>query len=176
MRAPICMGRPIRGGRALGMTGRIWGAAGAVALCMAATPGHAGVFADGLARCVVTAAAPDDRVVIMQWLFAAMAANPQIAPMAKVTPAELESLSRQFMAISERLLAEDCRAEAVSALRNEGPGVIEAVFRVLGEAAMRGLMSDPGTADALRMIEGFTDRQKWAALLAEAGLPAPPAP
>ena len=139
-----------RAGKGDFMTGRRWIMAGsAAALMMSAMPAQAGVFGDSLARCLVTAAKEEDRSAIMKWLFAAMAANPQIAPMAKVTPADREDLTRRFAQISERLLTDDCRSETVQALRNEGPGVIEAGFRVLGEAAMRGLMSDPATSAAL---------------------------
>jgi len=156
------------------MVRRFAAGAGAAALLMLAAPAQAGVFSDGLARCVVTAAQDGDRTTIMKWLFAAMAANPQIAPMANVTQAERDELTRQFAQISERLLMSDCRTEAVQAIKNEGPGVVEAVFRVLGESAMRSLMTDPATAAAMTAIDQFTDKTKWAELMREAGLTSPP--
>jgi len=174
--APWVMMRE-RAGKGDFMTGRRWIMAGsAAALMMSAMPAQAGVFGDSLARCLVTAAKEEDRSAIMKWLFAAMAANPQIAPMAKVTPADREDLTRRFAQISERLLTDDCRSETVQALRNEGPGVIEAGFRVLGEAAMRGLMSDPATSAALGGADQYLDKTKWGALMREAGLTPPPQP
>lgn len=157
------------------MTGRIVGAGLLMSLVMAA-PAQAGIFADTLGRCIVTKSTDADQGTLMRWLFAAMAANPEIAPMAKVTQAQRDELSRQYMALTERLLMSDCRAEAVAAIRNEGPGVTEAAFRVLGEAAMRGLMSGPGTGDAIKAIENFVDKEKWKALMVEAGQNVPDSP
>jgi len=159
------------------MIARWMRAAGGMAAILAlASPAQAGIFGDSLARCIVTAARDDDRTAIMQWLFSAMAANPQIAPMANVTPERREALTRRFAQISERLLMEDCRAESVQAIRNEGLGVVESVFRVLGEVAMRGLMADPATAQAVAGADAFSDREKWADLAKEAGVTLPRQP
>jgi hypothetical protein len=141
-----------------------------------AQPASATVFSDDLTKCVVNAANVQDRTQIMQWLFSAIAANAALAPMAKVSAPERLNYDKQFVAISERLLLTDCRPQLISALKNEGPGVIEATFRVLGEVAMRGLMSDPETAKSFNAVEAHSSKDKWEAAAKEADLTVPSAP
>jgi hypothetical protein len=140
-------------------------------LAFASGPAQAGVFSDDLTKCVVASATADDRNALMQWLFAAMAANQAIEPMAKVSQEQRDGLNRKFTDITERLLLADCHSQTLTAVRNEGAGVIEAAFRVLGEVAIRGLMSDPATTKSFSAVDQYSNKAKWEAFAKEAGIP-----
>ena len=44
----------------------------------------AGVFADELSRCLVKSSSTDDRVLLVQWMFAALSLHPAVQPMISV--------------------------------------------------------------------------------------------
>jgi len=150
-----------------------FGCAFIASLMLASGPAQAGVFSDDLTKCVVTSATTDDRNALMQWLFSAMAANQAMEPMAKVSREQRDGLNRKFADITERLLLADCHSQTLTAVKNEGPGVIEAAFRVLGEVAIRGLMSDPATTKSLSAVDQYSNKAKWEAFAKEAGIALP---
>jgi len=49
------------------------------------TAGQAGLYQDDLSRCLGSAAKPEDRTMLLRWVFAAMASNPKIKDMSQVS-------------------------------------------------------------------------------------------
>jgi hypothetical protein len=149
-----------------------------VAVAAATLPGaaFAGVYGDDLARCLVKAATPTDRTVLMQWMFAAVSTSPAFRPMVTLSDADREGYDKQVAALLERLVLQDCHAQTVTALKNEGPEAINAGFETLGQVAGRSMMSTPETAAELAKVGKFVDTSKFTALAAEAGLAAPGQP
>lgn len=155
---------------------RLIALAAAVVGLIATAPAQAGVYTDDLSKCIVKSTSEGDRTRIVEFIFAAMAADPAVKPMSNVTPQQFSELGRGFASLEQRLLFVDCRSQAVEALKYEGTSVIEASFTVLGSVAMRGLMTDPATQAAMTSVDAYADRDKWAAFFKEAGIhPAPAA-
>ena len=75
------------------------------------------------------------------------------------------------MALNERLLTSDCRAETIDALKFEGSQVLESSFGVLGGVAMRGLMSSPEVQATFGTLSSYTDKNKMKLLARDAGIP-----
>jgi hypothetical protein len=130
----------------------------------------AGVFADELTKCLVKSSSTDDRVLLVQWMFAALSLHPAVQPMVQIKADQRDAATKKAGGIFSRLLAENCRKESVAALKNEGNSAIGAAFGVLGQVASRDLMSNPnvekGMGDLGTQLEGDP---KLAALLKEAG-------
>ncbi len=147
-----------------------------IALCAGLLPigsaASAGIYTDDLSRCVVQASSAADQSVLVRWMFGAVSANPDIADMVKVTDAQRDETTRAFAAISERLILQDCRKQAILAVKYEGTSAFEAAFATLGQVAGRGLMSSPEASKQLSKLDTYLDDQKWKAFSAEAGLPA----
>ena len=62
----------------------------------------------------------------------------------------------------------------MAALKYEGTGALEPAFSVLGQVAMRGLMSEPGVEKGMTGVGAYVDETKFEALFKDAGLsPAP---
>lgn len=80
-----------------------------------------------------------------------------------------------FADLSQDLLLKRCRAETVAAIRYEGSETISASLSVLGQIAMRGLMTDPAVTPTLEQIEEFVDKDAMRKLAAEAGVTLPAA-
>jgi hypothetical protein len=145
-------------------------AAAAGALCVIGGSASAGVYSDDLAKCLVRSTSDSDKSALIQWMFAAMSADPTVKDMATVSPQQRSMLSRRFAEILQRLMFVDCRQQAVEALKYEGTSVIEQSFSILGQVAMRGLMSGPSFKSVGAEIDAHLDRDKWNAMFKEAGV------
>lgn len=121
----------------------------------AAAPGHAGNYSDELGRCLVGATSTKDKTNLVRWVFANAALHPQVASIASITAKERDALNRMAGALFERLLTDSCRKQSEDALRNEGELALQASFQVLGQVAMRELMTEPAVG------KGFTDFTKY---------------
>jgi hypothetical protein len=64
---------------------------------------------------------------------------------------------------------ESCRSQLVQAVRNEGPQTLQYAFAILGQVAMRGIMSDTHVNQSLQAMSKEIDKDKLKALVAEAG-------
>lgn len=143
-----------------------------LALGAPASFAQAGVYSDDLAKCLVKSSSPADQATLVVWVFAAVSAHPAVQPYAKVTDAQRDDVNKQGAKLFERLLTVDCRAETVAALKYEGPSSMESSFRVLGEVAMRSLMSEPKVQASISGLGRDVDQSKIDALAKEAGLSA----
>jgi hypothetical protein len=143
-------------------------AAGLVALHAGAA--SAGVFSDDLAKCLVAKTSPADRTVFIQWMFAAMTANPAVASLSNMTEAQRTTHTQQAGALMQRLLLDDCRKDTVAAIRNEGPEALRQSFGVLGEVAMQNLLNDPAVSKEVSGLAASLDKARWADLAKEIGV------
>lgn len=144
------------------------------ALCLFLTAGseaRAGVYADDLAKCLVRSSSATDKTVLMRWLFGAISTDPALASMTTITPQRRQELDRGFADLVQRLLFADCRKETVDGLKNEGAGILQTSFEVLGRVAAQGLMNSPATAAEFRSLGTYIDKDKVRSLFKEAGLP-----
>lgn len=139
--------------------------------CLAAAPAaQAGVYTDDLSKCLVKSANPDDQKDLILWIFAAMSAHPAVKPYSNMAEPQREVFNKQAGALMQRLLTVDCRTEAVASLKYEGAQALPAAFSVLGQVAMRGLMSDPSVTKGIAGLSAGIDNAKIEALGKEAGL------
>ncbi len=144
-----------------------------------ALPGQAkaGLYQDDLSRCLISAATPQDRDMLLRWVFAAMAANPRIADMARVSKEQSEELTKGTAQLMQRLVLTDCRKQTVEAVKYEGEGTIQSSFSTLGQIAMADLMRDEHTGVYIATLDQYIDREKWTGLMSEVGIKAQrPAP
>ena len=127
---------------------------------MSANMCSAGVYSDGLARCLVSHTSSQDKTQLVRWIFAIMALHPAVSDTSTVGDAERETLNRNAGTLFERLLTTDCRKETKEALMYEGPLAMQTSFQVLGQAAVVGLMSDPKVAAGMAEFQKYMDSTK----------------
>ncbi|HVH74537.1 MAG TPA: hypothetical protein VM755_06440 [Stellaceae bacterium] len=134
----------------------------------------AGVYTDDLAKCLVKSSTENDKVLLIQWLFAAVSLNPAVKPLASVTPSQRQTYNEGAAALLSRLLVKDCRKEAIDALKYEGTASLGTSIQVLSAIAGRELMTDPhvreGTSTFGHLMDGDQDLKT---LFKAAGLAAP---
>jgi hypothetical protein len=142
--------------------------AGAMLLTLVAGGAQASPESNALGKCLVDSSTGKDRVVFVQWLFAALSANPDVAPLASITPNKRTELNHQAAEIVQRLIITDCHKESVAAIRQDGDDVLSSAFEQFGRVAAQELMSDPSVGKAMASVGDNMDRKAWASLEDEA--------
>ncbi|MDC7676805.1 hypothetical protein [Asticcacaulis machinosus] len=132
---------------------------------------QAGVYGDDLGKCLVKSASAKDKTDLVRWMFSAIALHPDISSLSNITPQQRIDIDKQGGALFVRLLAEDCRTEAIAAIKYEGPNAIESGFKLLGEIASVGLFTAPEVAAGLESLAANMDMAKIENLAAEAAKP-----
>jgi hypothetical protein len=141
------------------------GALLAVLTCLASAQVAAGPYADDMAKCLVKSASPEDRTLLVKWIFSAMTLHPDLASMSAITTQQRDALTKSAGALFQRLLLEACRPETQQAIQNEGPQTIQYAFQVLGQVATRGLFMDPHVLEGMKGLSKDLDEGKLKALL-----------
>lgn len=125
-------------------------------------PVQAGPYTDDMAKCIVGATTSRDKTMLVKWIFANIAADPDVAELAKVSPQQRNALDTQAAHLFERLLLETCHDQSAAALKYEGPESFQVAFRLLGQVSMRELMTDPQVSAALKEFAQHLDKKKFA--------------
>jgi hypothetical protein len=149
-------------------------AAACVGIVVTAHPALAGVYGDELTKCVVSSLTDADKVLFAKYVFAAMAEHPTVKPMANIGTEVNASLDRDASALIARLMYTDCRKQMVDVVKFEGIDAAVPAFSMVGQVAMRYLMTDP--AVGARMAKAGADpesRAKLIDLYKDAGVPPP---
>ena len=132
----------------------------------------ASVYTDDLGKCLVSHSSGDDKLVFMQWMFAALALHPAVQQYASITAEQRKSIHEKMVALFSRLLTSSCHQESVDALKYDGPAALGTAFQLFGQAAGRELFANPQVRQA---ISGAGDMVKETdvikSLFREAGIP-----
>ena len=132
---------------------------------IAATPAISGPFADDMAKCLVRSATPADKSVLVRWLFAFMTLHPEVKQFSTVADAQRSELNKSMGDLVVTLLADRCQAETREAIKNEGMGVIESGFTLLGQVAAQEMFAHPEVANGLADFGKAIDGEKLKKLL-----------
>lgn len=100
---------------------RLVGSAIAALIAAMSQPAVASVYSDDLAKCLVSRTTEAEKTDMMRWIFAAMSAHPAVSAMSTVTVAQRTALNTRYAQLTEQLLTDRCRTEAVAALKADAP-------------------------------------------------------
>jgi hypothetical protein len=120
----------------------------------------AGVYSDGLGRCLVSHTSAQDKTQLVRWIFSTMSLHPAVSDTSNLTDADRDKINRSAGMLFERLLTTDCRNETKEALMYEGPFAMQLAFQVLGQAAVGGLLTDPSVAAGVAAFQKYMDANK----------------
>ena len=125
-------------------------AAGAMLGILAAVAAMPAVAQEGvgdLETCVVESATAEDRRALVRWMFSAISLHAELQDLPQLTPAQREEVNRGMGAVMERLLVQDCAAQARQAFRDgNADQAVGSAFRRVGELAGEGLFADTRVA------------------------------
>lgn len=93
----------------------------------------AGVHTDGLSRCLASKTTPDQKGVLVNWMFSAMALHPAVAKFVSTASEKRKESNVDMAKLFESLLTVTCKQVTQLALKYEGNEAISAAFNVLGQ-------------------------------------------
>ncbi|MDX1453902.1 MAG: hypothetical protein R3217_00435 [Gammaproteobacteria bacterium] len=125
-----------------------------------AAPAVAGTATDSLGRCLVNSTSPNDRTLLIRWIFAAMSQHPEVATLSMVDAEDAAQLNKDTGELFTTLIADRCRNETRAALEQEGEQAIQAAFSILGQVAMQGIMSAPSVASYMNGLDQHVDAER----------------
>ncbi|MEM6640038.1 MAG: hypothetical protein AAF610_09055 [Pseudomonadota bacterium] len=129
----------------------------------------AGPFSDELSQCLVTSTTPEDRSVLVLWMFSAMSRHPDLPATAAVSDEQLATANRKVADLTTRLLTDTCRSQAIEAIEYEGMSTIEESFSVLGAVAGKEIFNAPEVGTAVAGMAEFLDEEKLGELAESLG-------
>jgi hypothetical protein len=138
--------------------------ASALCLLAAGSPAMAGMYGDDLSRCLVEKTTLEDKTLLVQWIFVAMAQHPSVSAMTRIKPEDIERNNKQAAELLTRLLTETCMEQAKKAIKYEGGVAIQTSFQVFGQSAARELFADPNVTKVMTGLEQYVDAKKIEAL------------
>jgi len=130
-----------------------------------ALPAAAGPSADALSACLADNTNGKERKELAKWIFAGMAAHPEMQGLSTFTAAMRDESDRFVGALFTRLMTKDCFSQTQEAVKNEGSGTFKIAFGYLGQVAMQELMTNHDVETSLSGWEKYFDRQKFEAMM-----------
>jgi len=123
-------------------------------------------YTEQLGSCLIDSLNGKERKNLGKWVFLAIAAHPEIAPLSKATNDDRLATDKYVGELITRLLTENCPQELVKA-NNADPMALNHAFELVGKVAMQELMTNDATMRALTNYAHFTDQEKINTLLAK---------
>jgi hypothetical protein len=144
-------------------------AAAALAAAALPSPASAQEATNAFTQCLIRSASPEDRTMLIRWLFSALGSNPVFDDLVRIDEATRVEIARSVARIFNHLVLSDCRPEALAALRENGQQAFFGAFTALGQFAGMELMLTPDAARELQRFAQFLDTAGLEALGREAG-------
>jgi hypothetical protein len=120
----------------------------------------AGVYSDELSKCIVESSSNEDFTVYVQWIFSLMSLHPAVQSMSSISNDQRQIYNEKCGKLFMNLLTVSCKEQAQKAWKYEGQVALESSFRVLGQVAMRELLSHPKVKAGLSGFENQFDKEK----------------
>lgn len=140
----------------------------ALALCAFAPAAYAGPYGDALGKCMVERSTDADKQQLVEWIFSALAYNPQISRYARLSSDQHAQIDSGMASLVEKLLTDYCKDEAGKAFRYEGDTALGDAFKMLGEVAGQQIFDSPAVTTGAMNFTRFIDLPK---LLESLGAP-----
>ncbi|WP_221932877.1 hypothetical protein [Thalassotalea sp. PS06] len=123
-------------------------------------PSFANTQSDQLASCMVDSLNGKERKKLAQWIFFAMSAHPEIEVYSRVTQENRDETDQYIGNLLTRLLTKDCPEQASAVLKSSNSTGMGNAFRLVGQVAMRELMTNSNVSNAIANFEQHMDSAK----------------
>ena len=120
----------------------------------------AGESSEKLSRCLISSTTPEDKQVLIRWIFGAVANHPGVSDISNLSPEKWDEISKKGAHVFQKLIAESCANESREAIINDGMNGYKSAFETLGSTAVGGLMSDPSVTKAMGDLDKYLDSDK----------------
>jgi hypothetical protein len=98
---------------------------------------------EALTQCLMKSTSPDDKRVLVKWVFAVIAQHPDISSMTQIDAAQRSTIDREAAKVFEQLLADQCAGPLRTAMKQSGTDAIGKSFQTLGASAATDMLQNP---------------------------------
>lgn len=119
-----------------------------------------GIYTDTLTKCIVRSTTDVDKKLVVTWVFSIIALHPDVQGMMLVSDADRDDANKKIANLFETLLTKSCRTESTEAMKYEGNEAIGKSFEVLGQIAMRELLTNQEVTAGLSGFTKYIDAQR----------------
>ncbi|MCO8088972.1 hypothetical protein [Acinetobacter indicus] len=137
---------------------RGWGLA--IALLGCSQVSTAGPAVDQLSDCLVKSTTATDKTAVLQWTFVALSAHPDLKHLSQVTPEQKQALDQKLAAVLQRILVEQCSAQAKAVIQAEGIQAVGSSFQELGQITGEEILKTPEIKSQLNGVLRYLDLNK----------------
>ena len=115
---------------------------------------------DQLSDCLVKSTTATDKTTVLQWTFVALSAHPDLKAYSNVTAQQKENLDRNLAAVLQRILVEQCAAQAKAVIQSEGLEAVGDSFQALGRTTGEEILNNPEVNHQLKGVLRYVDLNK----------------
>lgn len=129
-------------------------------------PASATEYGDALGSCLTDSTNGKDRKALARWSFIAMAAHPEMRPMAAITNNTQDNVDKEMANLFMRLITQNCVKELNASIKHDGSQSLSQSMEILGRVAMQEIMTNPAVISSISGFEKYIDQEKLKAALA----------
>jgi hypothetical protein len=136
------------------------------ALCMAGAAlgasqmAAAGPTVDQLSDCLVKSTTAADKTAVLQWTFVALSAHPELKKFSNVNEEQRTQLDKNLAQVLQRILTEQCSAQAKAVIQAEGMQAVGDSFQELGSITGEEILKTPEVKAQLKGVVRYIDLNK----------------
>ncbi|MFH4156469.1 hypothetical protein [Acinetobacter bereziniae] len=120
----------------------------------------AGPTVDQLSDCLVKATTATDKTTVLQWTFAALSAHPDLKALSNVSDAQRTQLDQKLAQVLQRVIVEQCSAQAKAVIQTEGLQAVGDSFQELGRSTGEDIVKNPEVKKQLQGVLRYVDLNK----------------
>ena len=115
---------------------------------------------DQLSACLVKATTATDKTAVLQWTFVALSVHPDLKTYSNVTDEQRTQLDKKLAQTLQRILVEQCSAQAKAVIQAEGLQAVGDSFQELGSITGEEILKNPEVKQQLKGVVRYLDLNK----------------
>ncbi|MBP8100118.1 MAG: hypothetical protein KAY26_06640, partial [Acinetobacter sp.] len=120
----------------------------------------AGPTVDQLSDCLVKSTTATDKTAVLQWTFVALSVHPDLKTYSNVTDEQRTQLDKKLAQTLQRILVEQCSAQAKAVIQAEGLQAVGDSFQELGSITGEEILKNPEVEQQLKGVVRYLDLNK----------------
>ena len=120
----------------------------------------AGPTVDQLSDCLVKSTTATDKTAVLQWTFVALSVHPDLKAYSNVTDEQRTQLDKKLAQTLQRILVEQCSAQAKAVIQAEGLQAVGDSFQELGSISGEEILKNPEVKQQLKGVVRYLDLNK----------------
>lgn len=110
-----------------------------------------------LSECLVQSTTAQDKTVVLQWTFVALAAHPDLKALSQVTPEQKQKLDQTLAQTLQRILVDQCASQTKAVIQTDGLKAVGESFQDLGQITGEQIMKTPEMKQQLKDVVRYVD-------------------